>query len=41
MKKVNIMKTTLFREPRIIKAIILLLVAFHANAQIDGWNPEL
>ena len=41
IKKVNSMKTQLFKKPLIIAIVILSLLAFTANAQVNGWNPKL
>ena len=39
--KINIMKTVQLKKAQILTIAIFLLLAFTANAQVDGWNPEL
>lgn len=41
IKKVNSMKTRIFKKPQIIAIVILSLSAFTANAQVNSWNPKL
>jgi lipid-binding SYLF domain-containing protein len=39
--KMNIIKTVQLKTLQIITAVATLLFAFTANAQVEGWNPEL
>ena len=39
--KMNRIKTVQLKKLQIITAIATLLFAFTANAQLEGWNPEL
>jgi len=39
--KMNIMKTVQMKKSQIVTLVVTLLLAFTANAQLDGWNPKL
>ena len=39
--KKNIMKTVQLKKSQIANIVVTLLFAFIANAQVEGWNPEL
>lgn len=39
--KMNIMKTVQMKKSQIVTIVVTLLLAFTANAQLDGWNPKL
>ena len=35
------MKTVQMKKSQIVTIVVTLLLAFTANAQLDGWNPKL
>lgn len=39
--KKNIIKTVQLKKSQIVTIVVTLLFAFTANAQLEGWNPEL